>query len=225
MSGKFKYTATNSTVTQVARSRDAKSFCEGREAMIFGGINPHVEGSEVWQSWQEGYNTTSPQGLFDGCAYAIPIIMPDLIGLTIDAATLIVKNSGLTLGKVTGVTGVITAQYPPANLRVQPNFVVTLTSAVVAAQTVSITAPLNGNTVGGAVVTLTAITDNDVTAGVQFKINNVNLGTEITGFSPYTMTWDTTALADGSYTITAVSRAANSNLVTSSPVVVNVANI
>ncbi|MDQ3565563.1 MAG: Ig-like domain-containing protein, partial [Pseudomonadota bacterium] len=56
--------------------------------------------------------------------------------------------------------------------------------------TVSITAPANGGTVSGAAVTVSAnASDNVGVAGVQFKLDGVNLGAEDTT-SPYSLTWN-----------------------------------
>ena len=46
--------------------------------------------------------------------------------------------------------------------------------------------------------------------GVQFQINGVKFGPELTG-GVYTLPWDTTVIAKGSYTISAVARDAAGN--------------
>ena len=90
--------------------------------------------------------------------------------------------------------------------------------------TVSITAPQNGFTVGGSSVTLSAIaSDNNGVLGVQFKRNGINIGAEVTT-APYTITWDSTTVADGPYAITAVARDADGNTTTSTVVNVTVDN-
>jgi hypothetical protein len=88
---------------------------------------------------------------------------------------------------------------------------------------VSITAPANNATVAGT-VTLTATASDAVgVAGVQFRLNNTNLGNEdIT--SPYSATWNTAALVNGSHVLTAVARDAAGNSTTSAPVTVTVNN-
>lgn len=90
--------------------------------------------------------------------------------------------------------------------------------------TVSITTPSSGATVSGSSVTVSATASDDVgVAGVQFKLDGGNLGAEDTT-SPYSITWDTTALSNGSHTLTAVARDATGNTTTSTGVNVTVNN-
>jgi hypothetical protein len=73
-------------------------------------------------------------------------------------------------------------------------------------------------------VTLAAIaSDNVKVAGVQFKLNGANLGTELTT-SPYTLVWDTSKVANGQVTLTAVARDSSGNQTTSAPVVITIQN-
>ncbi|MBK6959186.1 MAG: hypothetical protein IPH22_13505 [Nitrosomonas sp.] len=90
--------------------------------------------------------------------------------------------------------------------------------------TVSITAPTGGVNVAGSSVTISASAADDISvSGVQFKLDGTNLGTEVTT-PPYAVTWDSTAVADGPHTITAVARDADGNTTTSAGVSVTVAN-
>ncbi len=89
--------------------------------------------------------------------------------------------------------------------------------------TVSVTAPAAGTTVSGTTVSLTATaSDNVGVAGVQFKLDGVNLGAEDTS-SPYTVSWNTTTAANGAHSITAMARdaAGNSTLSAAISVIVN----
>jgi hypothetical protein len=89
---------------------------------------------------------------------------------------------------------------------------------------VSITSPTEGATVNGASVGLSAnVADNSGVAGLQFKLDGNNLGTEVTA-SPYSYVWDSTTVADGTHSLTAVARDSFGNIATSSPVSVTVAN-
>jgi glucose/arabinose dehydrogenase/PKD repeat protein len=90
--------------------------------------------------------------------------------------------------------------------------------------TVGITAPAN-NAVVNDIVTITAsATDNVGVSGVQFQIDNVDVGVE-DAQSPYTFQWDTRATANGPHTLGARGRDAAGNVGTAAPVAVNVANI
>jgi hypothetical protein len=82
--------------------------------------------------------------------------------------------------------------------------------------TVSLTAPSNSATVGGTSVTLSATaSDNVAVANVQFKVDSTNIGSAVTS-SPYTTTWNSTGVSDGSHTLYAVAEDATGNYATSS---------
>ena len=84
--------------------------------------------------------------------------------------------------------------------------------------TVSITAPAAGATVTGDDRRSTAsASDNVGVVGVQFKLDGANLGAEDTT-SPYSVTWDTATVANGTHTLTAVARDAAGNSTTSAGV-------
>ncbi len=84
------------------------------------------------------------------------------------------------------------------------------------APTVSMTVPSGGATVGGSSVTLTASASDNVTVGsVRFKADSSNIGSAITS-SPYTTTWNSTGVSDGSHTLYAVAEDTAGNYATSS---------
>src|SRR5206468_3890555 len=66
-------------------------------------------------------------------------------------------------------------------------------------------------------------TDNVGMAGVQFKLDGANLGAEITAV-PYSLSWNTTLVPNGSHTLTAVARDAAGNMATAGAVSVTVDN-
>jgi Bacterial Ig domain/Purple acid Phosphatase, N-terminal domain len=88
---------------------------------------------------------------------------------------------------------------------------------------VAVTSPSAGASVRGAVNLTANATDNVGVGAVRFKIDGVDFGAEITR-PPYTMTWDTTSVADGAHIVTAVARDAAGNVTRSSEVRVSVAN-
>ena len=92
------------------------------------------------------------------------------------------------------------------------------------APVVSVTAPAEGATVSGAVTLSATASDNVGVVGVQFRVNGANVGVEDT-VAPYTVNWDSTAVANGAYQITAVARDAAGNSSTSTVVNVTVNNI
>lgn len=90
--------------------------------------------------------------------------------------------------------------------------------------TATVTAPSASATVSGTTVTLTATaSDNRAVAGVQFKVDGNNVGSEDTS-SPYSISWDSTSVGNGSHTITAVARDTSSNTGTSSGVSITTNN-
>jgi hypothetical protein len=90
--------------------------------------------------------------------------------------------------------------------------------------TVSLTAPSAGATVSGASVTLSAnAADNVGVSGVQFKIDGSNAGSEDTT-SPYSTTWNSITVPNGTHSVTATARDAAGNSTTSSSVSITVAN-
>ena len=110
------------------------------------------------------------------------------------------------------------------NITTSATRTVTVANADTQAPTVSLTAPAAGATVSGTAVTVSAnASDNKGVVGVQFKLDGTNLGAEDTS-SAYSVLWNTTTVADGSHTLTAVARDAAGNITTSAPVTVNVAN-
>jgi hypothetical protein len=88
--------------------------------------------------------------------------------------------------------------------------------------TVSITAPAAGTTVTGMVSITAAAADDIGVVGVQFQLDGINLGAEVTA-APYTVPWTTSTASNGAHTLTAVARDAAGNRTTSAPVNVTVA--
>src|SRR5262252_4057420 len=88
---------------------------------------------------------------------------------------------------------------------------------------VNLTAPSNGATVSGTVTVSASASDNVGVAGVQFTLDGANLGAEDTA-SPYSVSWNTTGVANGSHTLTATARDAAGNRTTSAAVTVTVNN-
>jgi chitodextrinase len=90
--------------------------------------------------------------------------------------------------------------------------------------TVSLTAPANGATVSATTAVTATASDNVGVAGVQFKLDGTNLGAEDTA-APYSFSWDTTTVNNGSHTMTAVARDAAGNVQTATTITVTVSNV
>jgi hypothetical protein len=128
MAGSLKYDATNTSAIKSADVRLTKAFAEGRRAQIAGtNSNPHPSGSDAYEAWQEGHDTTSSEGLIDSCAECIPISVPDVVGMTSANAQAAIIAANLLVGKITLTTGNVTIQDPVASAKVQRNTPVLIT--------------------------------------------------------------------------------------------------
>lgn len=87
----------------------------------------------------------------------------------------------------------------------------------------SITSPSNGSTVSGAITITASASDNTGVAGVQFRLDGANLGSEDTS-SPYTITFNTTTVSNTAHSITSLARDAAGNTATSAAVSITVNN-
>jgi Bacterial Ig domain/Right handed beta helix region len=88
---------------------------------------------------------------------------------------------------------------------------------------VSLTVPMQGATVTGTITVAANASDNAGIAGVQFRLDGANLGAEVT-VAPYSVTWSTTSVSNGSHTLAAIARDAAGNQATSAPISVTVNN-
>src|SRR5216684_2850588 len=88
---------------------------------------------------------------------------------------------------------------------------------------IAITSPAPGATVSGTIAVTAGASDNVGVVGVQFRYNGANFGAEAT-VAPYSVSADTTTVANGSYTLTAVARDAAGNVAASAPISIAVAN-
>src|SRR5207247_527412 len=107
------------------------------------------------------------------------------------------------------------------NLATSADF--TFTTLDGAPPSVSITAPTGGVIVSGAVTVSANATDNVAVVGVQFTLDGTNLGAE-DATSPYSVSWNTAGVANGTHTLTAVARDAAGNVTTSAGITVTVSN-
>ncbi len=90
--------------------------------------------------------------------------------------------------------------------------------------TIFLTTPVNGATVSGSTVKVSATaSDNVGVTSVQFRLDGVALGGPVTT-PPYSITWDTTTATNGSHTLTAQAFDLASNVGSSAPVTVTVSN-
>ena len=93
----------------------------------------------------------------------------------------------------------------------------------VVAPSVSLTAPAAGALLAGSRTLSANASDNVGVAGVQFKRDGQDVGAEDVS-APYSVSWDTTGVADGAHTLTAVARDAAGNTTSATNVDVTVDN-
>jgi thermitase len=109
-------------------------------------------------------------------------------------------NTGAAVAAAAGTTTVTDTQAPAA----------------------SISAPLANASVSGLVAVNVSASDNVGVTKVELRVNGATVATDTS--SPYAFTWDSTKVANGMATLTAVAYDAAGNVGTSSSVAVNVAN-
>jgi hypothetical protein len=97
-------------------------------------------------------------------------------------------------------------------------------SGTVTPPTVSITSPVANSTLSGA-VTLSATASGSAAIGsVQFQADGANVGAAVTAGPTYSTSWDTTALPNGTHSVSAVAKDVYGNTGTAS-VTVTVSNV
>jgi chitodextrinase len=89
--------------------------------------------------------------------------------------------------------------------------------------TVSITTPIANATVSNTITVAATANDNVAVGDVQFQLDGVNLGADLTA-PPYSISWNTTTAGNGSHTLTAIARDTSNNAATSAVVPVTVSN-
>jgi hypothetical protein len=130
----------------------------------------------------------------------------------------------VTLSGLTGATQYhfrVRSRDQSANAADSVDFTFTTLDGV--APSVSLTAPANGAGVAATINVSANASDNVGVAGVQFMLDGSSLATEDTS-SPFSTSWDTTAVSDGSHTLAAVARDAAGNVTTSAAITVSVSN-
>lgn len=90
--------------------------------------------------------------------------------------------------------------------------------------TVSLTSPAGGSTVSGTMTVTAQASDDHGVSSVQFVVDGSPLGTDTNGGDGWSVPWNTTAVADGSHSLTAVATDTANQATTSAPVTVTVSN-
>ena len=140
-------------------------------------------------------------------------------GLSSGSYALTPNKAGYTFTPVSRIVTVSGANVTGVNFTAQP-----IAKADTVPPTVSITSPGGTGPVSGTTTIAANATDDTAVAGVQFLVDGVNLGAEVTA-APYAIQWTTTSVADGPHTVAAIARDAAGNLATSAPIAVSVLNV
>jgi hypothetical protein len=165
-----------------------------------------------------------------------PISVPATSGVNLTWASTNATSCSVSPGGYSGLTGTQTTSAIEAgrtfvlsctgpggtktdNVVVKPS---SATTTDTIKPTVNITAPSSYTAIKGVPILVTAdATDNIGVAGVQFKLDGVNLGSEDTT-SSYSTLWDTTNATEGAHILIAVARDAAGNIQTSAGVTVTI---
>ncbi|MCK1597287.1 LamG-like jellyroll fold domain-containing protein [Bradyrhizobium sp. 164] len=133
------------------------------------------------------------------------------------------SDTGLSPG--TSYTYTVRARDAASNLSGQsaPASATTLTPDTTL-PTATITAPTGSATVSGTITISANASDNVGVAGVTFLVDNVAVGGGEDTTSPYSISWDSSTLANGVHTITARARDNSGNTGVSLPVSITVSN-
>jgi hypothetical protein len=147
-------------------------------------------------------------------------------GFTPSSSNLIGQPTGTSFADMSMKPGtyyyVVKAEDATGNLSAASNEVTGVTPDVTP-PVVSVSSPVGGSTVSG-VVGLSASASDDVgVIGVQFRLDGVNVGAEVVT-APWSLSWDSRSVADGSHVVTAVARDAAGNSASSQSVSVTVSN-
>jgi peptidoglycan/xylan/chitin deacetylase (PgdA/CDA1 family) len=97
-----------------------------------------------------------------------------------------------------------------------------LTSNALTTPVVSVVNPIANQTVSGTIQLAASASDDSGISQVQFQVDGANVNVGLA--SPYNINWNTTTVADGTHTITAIATNAEGITTTSSPVTVTVDN-
>jgi hypothetical protein len=117
----------------------------------------------------------------------------------------------------------VTAQDAAGNVSIASAAAPATVTSDTAPPTVALTAPATASSVSGTINVTASASDDTSVGGVQFKLDGNNLGAEDTS-APYSRSWNTTGVANGPHTLTAVARDPAGNQTTSAPVLVTVVN-
>jgi len=144
----------------------------------------------------------------------VPTSVTVATGLT--SVTFNATSGTVTAGQVVPITASLNGSSTIGSLGLQP-------TADTTPPSVSITAPTANGTVSNTITVTATASDNVAVADVQFQLNGVNVGADLTT-APYSISWDTATSSNGIHSLTAIARDTSHNAATSPVVQVMVSN-
>ena len=223
----FTYPATGIVGSKSVKV-DMTSYTDGDAKWYFDDVNV-TAGIEY--TYSQKYISTIPSHIFaryksNGGAYSYVLLQslpvastPTQVGV---AFTPPAGTTSLTLWNAISQVGSLTLDDVSLTFNTSGSWGTGTTDTV--APTVNVDSPVSWSTVSETIsITATAIDDTGV-VWVQFKIDGTNIWTEDTS-SPYSTSFETTLLSNGTHTITATARDAAWNTFTSTGVIVTVDNV
>jgi hypothetical protein len=201
---------------------------------LFQGPRPTISSAPTELSYNTTFNVTSPDA-----ASIAKVNLIDLQALThdVDGNQHYQELSYTQSGNTLTVTSPLNSNYIPSGyyyLTIVSTSGVPSVSQIVhvggtsgssdtTPPAVSVTAPVSGATIAGTTTLTATATDNVGVSSVQFKVDGAAIGAPDTT-TPYSVSWNSTTVGDGTHTITAVAADAAGNTTTSAGVSVTVAN-
>lgn len=159
-------------------------------------------------------------------ALGVPLPNPSVTTVTTVASLSFHAVAAVSAAPITFLaTSIASADGESSDMLVSrlPASVMVVGGADTISPTVSITAPVNNAIIARTVTISASASDNVGVAGVQFRLDGVNLGTEILT-APYQMSWNTAVVSNGLHTLSALVRDAAGNQTVSANTSVTVKN-
>jgi hypothetical protein len=183
------------------------------------GLTATASGGSVSLSWTASTDNVGVTGY--------NVYRSTVSGFTPSPSTLIASPTGTSYTDTSLTAGTyyykVTAKDAAGNVSSPSTQASATVSGDTIAPTVSLTAPANGATVTGTVTVSANASDNVGVVGVQFLLDGVNLGSEVTA-APYNFSWNTASTINGTHTLAARARDAAGNQTTSASITVTVNN-
>jgi hypothetical protein len=167
------------------------------------------------------FTTTWNTSTIKNAWYGVRAVVRDAAGNKTTSNVHNVKVANAVSGTGTVPTSGSTSD--PVTSPTSPTSPTTSPSSDTTAPKVALSSPINGATISGTITLASTATDNVGIAGIQYTVNGVNYGPELTS-APFTITVNTAQVANGWYGFRAIARDAAGNKTTSNVHNVKIAN-